>query len=143
MGELGEIVFSRSPSINNIQAVSNFYGLNSEMLSSEKSIFENYDCGGPCQRKNAAVMVRPCIKMVSMTFYLFYIKLPPSWPQFLQLRVLLKGLSASFATWDKISTTKERKYAKKGKYANKTMQNDMQMIIDIFGSRSNRSSYMF
>ena len=28
------------------------------MLSSEKSIFENYDCGGPCQRKNAAVMVK-------------------------------------------------------------------------------------
>ena len=28
------------------------------MLSSEKSIFENYDCGDPCQRKNAAVMVK-------------------------------------------------------------------------------------
>ena len=35
--------------------------------------------------------------MVSMTFYLFYIKLPPSWPQFLQPRGLLKGLSAPFA----------------------------------------------
>ena len=29
------------------------------------------------------------------------------------------------------------------KYANKTMQNDMQRIIDIFGCRSNRSSYFF
>ena len=29
------------------------------------------------------------------------------------------------------------------KYANKTMQNDMKRIIDIFGSRSNRSSYFF
>ena len=50
---LGEIVFSRSPSINNIQTVSNFYGVDREMLSSEKSIFENYmyDCGDPCQRK--------------------------------------------------------------------------------------------
>ena len=28
-------------------------------------------------------------------------------------------------------------------YANKKMQNDMQMIIDIFGRRSNRSSYSF
>ncbi|XP_068697354.1 zinc finger MYM-type protein 1-like [Montipora capricornis] len=55
---LCEIVFSRSPSINNIQTVSNFYGVDSEMLSSEKSIFENYDCGDPCQRKNAAVMVK-------------------------------------------------------------------------------------
>ena len=34
-----------------------FYGVDSEMLSSEKSIFENYHCGNPCQRKNAAVMV--------------------------------------------------------------------------------------
>ena len=38
---LGEIVFSHSPSINNIQTVSDFYGVDSEMLSSEKSIFEN------------------------------------------------------------------------------------------------------
>ena len=55
---LGEIAFSRSPSINNIQTVSNFYGVDSEMLSSEKSIFENYDCGDPCQRKNTAVMLK-------------------------------------------------------------------------------------
>ena len=40
-----------SPSIDNIQTVSNFYGVDSKMLSSEKSIFENYDCGDPCQRK--------------------------------------------------------------------------------------------
>ena len=72
---LSEIVFSHSPSINNIQTVSNFYGVDSEMLS-----VENYDCGDPCQRRNAAVMV----KMVSMTFYPFYIK--------------LKGLSAPFTT---------------------------------------------
>ena len=38
---LGEIVFSHSPSINNIQTVSDFYGVDSEILSSEKSIFEN------------------------------------------------------------------------------------------------------
>ena len=57
LSALGEIVFSCSPSHNNIQTVSNFYGVDCEMLSSEKSIFENYDCGDPCQRKkNAAVM---------------------------------------------------------------------------------------
>ncbi|XP_068756927.1 zinc finger MYM-type protein 1-like [Montipora capricornis] len=55
---LGEIVFRRSLSINNIQTLSNFYGVDSGMLSSEKSIFENYDCGDPCQRKNAALMVK-------------------------------------------------------------------------------------
>ena len=38
---LGKIVFSYSPSINNIQTISSFYGVDSEMLSSEKSIFES------------------------------------------------------------------------------------------------------
>ena len=40
----GKIIFSHSPSINNIQTVSNFYGVDSDMLSIEKSIFENYNC---------------------------------------------------------------------------------------------------
>ena len=40
--------------------------------------------------------LRPRIKMISMTFYLFYIKLPPSWPQFRQPYALLKGLSVPF-----------------------------------------------
>ena len=36
-----------------------FYGVDSEMLSSEKSIFENYDCGDRhASEKNAAVMVK-------------------------------------------------------------------------------------
>lgn len=68
---LGEIVFSHSPSINNIQTVSNFYGVDSEMLSSEKSIFENYDCGDPCQRKNAAVMVKTMHQQVSFGQIMF------------------------------------------------------------------------
>ena len=148
---MGEIVFSRSPSINNIQTVSNFYGVDSEMLSSEKSIFENYDCGGPCQRKNAAVMVK--------TMYqngLHYI-----------LPVLYKVISI-LATIPATSCSAERSFSVlrgiktflrstirqnrlsgidviniERKYANKTTQNDMQRIIDIFGCRSNRSSYFF
>ena len=51
---LGEIVFSRSPSINNIQTVSNFFGVDSEMLSSEKAIFENYDCRDPMPEKKCS-----------------------------------------------------------------------------------------
>ena len=53
--------------------------------------------GTHAREKTQPWQKRPCIKMVSMTFYLFYIKLPPSWPQFLQPRALLKGLSAPFA----------------------------------------------
>ena len=43
-----------SPSIDNIQTVSNFYGVDSEMLSSEKSIFENYDCRDPMPEKKCS-----------------------------------------------------------------------------------------
>ena len=81
--------------------------VDSEMLSSEKSIFENYDCGDPHLRENAVVMVKTMHQ------------------------------NGPYPYWDKTLTTKERKYA------NKTMQNDMQRIIDIFGCRSNSSSYSF
>ena len=68
---LGKIVFSYSPSINNIQTISSFYGVDSEMLSSEKSIFENYDCRDPCQGKNAAVMVKTMHQQVSFGQIMF------------------------------------------------------------------------
>jgi len=55
---LNKLIFSHSPGINNIQTVSNFYGVDSDMLSSEKSIFENYDCWDAYQRKNTALMVK-------------------------------------------------------------------------------------
>ena len=66
-----KIVFSYSPSINNIQTISSFYGVDSEMLSSEKSIFENYDCRDPCQGKNAAVMVKTMHQQVSFGQIMF------------------------------------------------------------------------
>ena len=68
---LSKIVFSYSPSINNIQTISSFYGVDSEMLSSEKSIFENYDCRDPCQGKNAAVMVKTMHQQVSFGQIMF------------------------------------------------------------------------
>ena len=49
---LGEIVFSRSQSHNNIQTVSNFYGVYSEMVSSEKSIFGNFADGNTWKKRS-------------------------------------------------------------------------------------------
>ena len=148
MWALGEIVFSRSPNISNIQTVSNFYGVDSEMLSSEKSIFENYDCGNPCQRKNAAVMVKT-IHQKGLHDIL---------PVLYKVTSILATISAtscsaerSFSALRRIETflrsTKGQDRLNsitviniERKYANKTMQNDMQRIIDIFGCRRNRSS---
>ena len=48
---------------------------------------------GNCAReKNAAMMVKSMYP-----FYLYYIELTPTWPQFLQPCALLKGLSVPFA----------------------------------------------
>ena len=121
------------------------------MLSSEKSIFENYDCVDPCQRKNATVMVK------TMHHNGLYDILP-----------VLYKVASILATIPATSCSAERSFSAlrriktflrstmgherlssfaviniERKYANKTMQNDMQRIIDIFGSRSNRFSYFF
>ena len=56
---LADVVFSSSPNTANIELVSDFYGIDSELLSSEKNVFENIDSDYPdSERKNAATMVR-------------------------------------------------------------------------------------
>ncbi|XP_068680521.1 zinc finger MYM-type protein 1-like [Montipora foliosa] len=148
---LGEIVFSRSPSINNIQTVSNFYGVDSEMLSSEKSIFENYDCGDPCQRKNAAVMLKtmhqnglhdilPVLYKVASILPTISASSCSAEGSFSALRRIKIYLRSTMGQ-DRLSNIAVINIERE--YANKTMQNDMQRIIDIFGRRSNRSSYFF
>ena len=143
--------FSHSPSINNIQTVSNFYGVDSEMLSSEKSIFENYDCVDPCQRKNAAVMVKtmhqnglhdilPVLYKVASILATIPATSCSAERSFSALRRIKTFLRSTMGQ-DRLSSIAVINIERK--YANKTMQNDMQRIIDIFGSRSNRSSYFF
>ena len=151
---LGEIVFCRSPSINNIQTVSNFYGVDSEMLSSEKLIFENYDCGDPCQRENAAVMVKtmhqnglhdilPVLYKVASILATIPATSCSAERSFSGISALrrIKTFLRSTMGQDRISSIAVINIERE--YANKTRQNDMQRIIDIFGRRSNRSSYFF
>ncbi|CAB4033056.1 zinc finger MYM-type 1-like [Paramuricea clavata] len=56
---LADIVFSSSPTRENIELVSDFYGIDSELLGSEKNVFENIDADYPDpERKNVAKIVR-------------------------------------------------------------------------------------
>ena len=148
---LGEIVFSRSPSINNIQTVSNFYGMESEMLSSESQSLKTYDCGDPCQRKNAAVMVKtmhqnglhdilPVLYKVTSILATIPATSCSTERSFSALRGIKTFLRSTMGQ-DRLSSIAVINIERK--YATKTMQNDMQRIIDIFGCRRNRSSYFF
>ncbi|CAB4009522.1 Hypothetical predicted protein [Paramuricea clavata] len=53
---LADIVFSSSPTRENIELVSDFYGIDSELLGSEKNVFENIDANP--ERKNITKIVR-------------------------------------------------------------------------------------
>jgi hypothetical protein len=57
---LADIVFSSSPIRANIELVSDFYGIDGELLGSEKNVFENIDAdyGPDPERKNVAKIVR-------------------------------------------------------------------------------------
>ena len=56
---LADIVFNSSSTRANIEFVSDFYGIDSELLRSEKNVFENIDADYPdLERKNTAKVVR-------------------------------------------------------------------------------------
>ena len=60
---LADIVFNSSPTRANIELVSDFYGIDSELLHSEKNVFENIDADYPDpERKTAAKIVRRMFK---------------------------------------------------------------------------------
>ena len=134
---------------NNIQTVSNSYGVDSEMLSSEKAIFENYNCGDPCQRQSAAVMVKamhqnglheifPVLYKVASILTTISATSRSAERSLSALRRIKTFLRSTMGR-DRLSSIAVINI--KRKYVNKAMQDDMQRIIDIFGRRSNRSSY--
>ena len=89
-------------------------------------IVKCYQVRSQCQRKNAAVMVKT----------MYQNGLHDILPVLYNVASILATM-----TQDRLSSIAVINIERK--YANKTMQNDMQRIIDIFGSRSNRSSYFF
>ena len=67
---LADVVFSSSPTTANIELVSDFSGIDSELLSSEKNVFKNIDADYlDSERKNAATMVRRILKMMFTKFF--------------------------------------------------------------------------
>ena len=114
-----------------------------------QAIFENYNCGDPCQRQNAAVMVKtmhqnglhdilPVLYKVASIVATIPATSCSAERSFSALR-LIKAFLRSTMGQDRLSSIAVINIGRK--YANKTMQDGMQRIIDIFGRRSNRSSY--
>ena len=119
------------------------------MLSSEKAIFENYNCGDPYQRQNVAVMVKamhqnglheilPVLYKVASILTTISATSRSAERCLSALRRIKTFLRSTMGR-DRLSSIAVINI--KREYANKTMQDDMQRIIDIFGRRSNRSSY--
>ena len=114
------------------------------MLSSEKAIFENYNCGDPCQRQNAAVTVKTMLqnglhdilpvlyKVASIlaTIPATSYSAERSFSAVRRIKTFLRSTTGQ----DRLSSIAVMNIERK--YANKTMQDDMQRITDIFGQAS-------
>ena len=114
------------------------------MLSSKKAIFENYNCADPCQRQNAAVTVKTMHQngLHDILPVLYRVaSIPATIPatscsaerSFSALR-RIKTFLRSRMGQDRLSSIAVINIERK--YANNTMQDDMQRIIDIFGQAS-------
>ncbi|XP_028412053.1 zinc finger MYM-type protein 1-like [Dendronephthya gigantea] len=149
---LADIVFSSSPTMKNIELVSDFYSIDSELLGSEKNVYENIDADNPDpERKNAAEIVR---KMFENGVHEV---LPVAYKVFSILATIpATSCSAerSFSALRRLKTYLRSTMGQKRlnsialinierAYANSTLKNDMEKIIDIFGQRRNRKSYFF
>ena len=120
------------------------------MLSSKKAIFENYNCGDPCQRQNVAVTVKtmhqnglhdilPVLYKVASILATIPATSCSAERSFRALR-RIKAFLRSTIGQDRLSSLAVINIKRKT-MQDKTMQDDMPRIIDIFGRRSNCSSY--
>ena len=149
---LADVVFSSSPTTAKIELVSDFYGIDSELLSSEKNVFENIDADYPdSERINAATMVRRMFEngvheVLPLVYKVFSI--------LATIPATSSSAERSFSALRHLKTYLRRTMGQKRlnsislinverAYANSALKNDMEKIIDIFGQRHNRQSYFF
>jgi hypothetical protein len=150
---LEDIVFSSSPTRANIELVSDFYGIDSELLGSEKNVFENIDAdyGPDPERKNVAKIVRRMFEngvheVLPVVYKVFSI--------LATIPATSCSAERSFSALRRLKTNLRSTMGQKRlnsialinverAYANNTLKNDMEKIIDIFGQRRNRKSYFF
>jgi hypothetical protein len=149
---LADIVFSGSPTRENIELVSDFYGIDSELLGSEKNVFENIDADYPDpERKNVAKIVRSMFEngvheVLPVVYKVFSIlaTIPATScsaeRSFSALRRLKTYLQSTMGQ-ERLNSIALMNVERA--YANSTLKNDMEKIIDIFGQRRNRKSYFF
>ena len=149
---LADIVFNRSPANASIELVSQFYDVDSDLLRSEKVIFKEINANHAyAQTKNAAVIVKRMYENgVSEVLPVLY--------KVFSILVTIPATSCSaersFSALRRLkaylrSTMGDRRLNSLGlinierEYANVTLQNDMEKIIDIFGRRCSRNASFF
>ena len=136
---LADVVLSSSPTNANIDFVSNFYGLDSELLRSEKQIFENYDTN-ETMYQNGIHKVLPVVYRVFTILATIPATSCSAERSFSCLRRLKTYLRNTMGQ-DRLSSIAIINIERA--YANKMLENDMQSIINTFGKRHSRNSYFF
>lgn len=150
---LADVVFSQKPSEGSIALVSSFYSLDSAILEAELQIFRNFLSDNPVshQIKKAATLVKT----------LYENELHTVLPVFYKASSILATIPAtscsaerSFSGLRRVKTYLRSTMGQERlssisllcmerAYTNRTLKNDMERIIDVFGQRSHRASHFF
>ena len=138
-------------SSKSLALVSSFYELDTEILAAEKEIFQNFAQKNPSEIKHASSIVK----------FMFQNGLHEVLPVFYKVCSILTTIPAtscsaerSFSDLRRIKTYLRSTMGQdrlsslaliciERAYANRTLENDMEIIIDIFGKRKNRNSNFF
>ena len=150
---LADVVFSQKPSEGSIALISSFYCLDSAILEAELQIFHNFLSDNPVshQIKKAATLVKTLYENGLHTVL----------PVFYKASSILATIPAtscsaerSFSGLRRVktyfrSTMGQERLSSisllcmERAYTNRTLENDMDRIIDVFGLRSHRASHFF
>ena len=148
---LAEVVTKMNASSKSLALVSSFYELDTEILAAEKEIFQNFAQKNPSEIKHASSIVK----------FMFQNGLHEVLPVFYKVCSILTTIPAtscsaerSFSDLRRIKTYLRSTMGQdrlsslaliciERAYANRTLENDMENIIDIFGKQKNRNSNFF
>ena len=148
LSSLADIVFTHSPANASIELVSQFYDVDSDLLRSEKAIFEEINANHAyAQTKNAAVIVKrmyengvsevlPVLFSILATIPATSCSAERSFSALRRLKTYLRSTMGDRRLNSLALINIQREYA------NVTLQN-MEKIIDIFGRRCSRNAYFF
>ena len=148
---LADVVFNAVPSDKNLALVSSFYTLDMAILTAEKAIFQNFLAKNTAEMKGATMIVEN----------MFQNWLHEVLPVFYRVCSILATIPAtscsaerSFSGLRRVKTYLRSTMGQERlssialicierAYTNRTLENDMDSIIDIFGKQNNRVSYFF